>query len=288
MSAENNALGIYLNKFQDWKYCPPSDHLWTVTFLLAPRENNVTASTFKKLYENILTVNKHYEYAFSPLWNVKTPKGDGDFVLNAQDASIGLFLATEINFNANSIIIQDNSSNLIQGYTGWLSYGKTLNGRNHNHAAKIQFAQTNWNFIEIFIDRWIAAIGQQGLIEDSSLPNIKANIIISEYSASVPFPEKAGVWIPRKRITLLKAFPKNRQETKFSYNTDEAGAMKYNIVDFEFDAYQVEYLDVGITKTKQESKGTPGWVTPSTAVGTSIVGPTLTKEDIEKLYPDSK
>lgn len=283
MAAEN-ALGIFLNEFKDWKFCPPSDHLWTVSFLLAPRNDDVSGATFKKLYENILTVNTSFGNAFSSPWSIYAPSGESDFILNSQNANIGLFLVTEINFNANSLQITDSQSGLNAQYTGWLSYGKTLVGRNHNHAAKIKFAQTNWNFIEIFIDRWIAAIGQQGLIEDSSLPNIKANVIITEYAASAPGVSNPGSWVPKKRITLLRAFPKNRQDSKFSYDSGEAGEMKYNIVDFEFDGYQIEYLSVGATRIG----GTPGWVSPTTAEGTSMIGRTLTAKDIEGTYSNSK
>lgn len=241
-----NILGTYLEKFKDWKYCPQSNHLWTITFLLSSRgdkQNDI--STFSTLYNNILKVNALYDATYSPLWKITTPNGAGDFVINSQDKNIGLFLANEVSFNANSINIVDTQSGAQQQYTGWFSYGKTQTGRNHNHAGKIRFAQTNWDFIEIFIDRWIAAIGQQGLIEDSSLPNIKANIIITEYACGVPGRSKnKGTWIPRKKITLKRAFPKNRQDTKLDYSPDTAGDMKYNVVDFEFDAYEVYYYDI--------------------------------------------
>lgn len=284
-----NILGAYLEKFKDWKYCPPSNHLWTITFLLSSRNDTQnTACTFSALYNNIVKVNNLYEATYSALWKIKTPKGAEDFVSRSQDSNIGLFLVNEMSFNGNSVSIQDTQSGAQQQYTGWLSYGKTQTGRNHNHAAKITFAQTNWNFIEIFIDRWIAAIGQQGLIEDSNLPNIKANIIITEYACSVPDKSKnKGVWVPRKKITLKKAFPKNRQDTKLDYSPDNAGEMKYNIVDFEFDAYEIEYFDVGTTISSIEntvSQGTPGWISPTTAVGTSELGPTLTMKDIERIY----
>lgn len=285
MSAENNALGIYLNKFNDWKYCPPSDHLWTVTFLLAPRGGANEIGTFKTLYNNILKVNNQYNATFSPLWKISTPSDDINFVLGAQDTTIGMFLASEISFNGNSISITDTQSNNSLQYTGWLSYGKTVTGRSHNHAAKIRFFKSNWDITEIFIDRWIAAIGQQGLIEDSSLSNIKANVVITEYAASVPN-QSAGVWVPRKKITLLRAFPKNRGESKYDYSPENAGDAKFNLVDFEFDAYQVEYFDVGTTR--KSTGGTPGYVSPTTAVGTSMVGRTLTAKDIEGRYPDSK
>ncbi|MBQ7820531.1 MAG: hypothetical protein IJ341_12655 [Bacteroidales bacterium] len=285
MSAENNALGIYLTKFDDWKYCPPSDHLWTVSFFLAPRGGKDEIGTFQTLYNNILNVNNQYNASFSPLWKITTP-GDSDFVINSQDSTIGMFLASEITFNGNSVIIADTQSNNATQYTGWLSYGKTLTGRNHNHAAKIIFFKSNWDITEIFIDRWIAAIGQQGLIEDSSLYNIKANIVITEYAASVPSQTTAGVWVPRKKVTLLRAFPKSRLDNKYEYSPEEAGSAKFNTVDFEFDAYQIEYFDVGLTRKPRG--GTPGYISPTTAVGTSEVGPTLTVKDVEKLYPNSK
>lgn len=283
-----NILGAYLDKFKDWKYCPPSNHLWTITFLLSPRNDTQNvASTFSTLYNNILKVNALYDATYSPLWKIKVPDGADDFVIKSQDSNIGLFLINEINFNGNAVEIQDSQSGNQQQYTGWLSYGKTQTGRNHNHAAKISFAQTNWNFIEIFIDRWIAAIGQQGLIEDSTLPNIKANIVITEYACGVPDKSKNnGTWIPRKKITLKRSFPKNRQETKLDYSPDNAGEMKYNIVNFEFDAYEIEYFDVGTTTNSVKNKvsqDTPGWVSPTTAVGTSEVGPTYTSKDIDRI-----
>ena len=255
-----NILGAYLEKFKDWKYCPPSNHLWTVTFLLSSRgDKQNEVSTFATLYNNIVRVNTLYDATYSPLWKITTPNGTGDFVINSQDNNIGLFLVNELSFNGNSVSIQDTQSGAQQQYTGWLSYGKTQTGRNHNHAAKIKFAQSNWDFIEIFIDRWIAAIGQQGLIEDSSLPNIKANIIITEYACGVPGKAKnKGTWIPRKKITLKRAFPKNRQDNKLDYSPDSAGDMKYNLVDFEFDAYEVYYydiFDVGYNKISSVTTG---------------------------------
>ena len=255
----SSALNIFLTKLENWKYCPQSNHLWTITFLLSSRgDKQNEASTFNSLYNNILKVNALYDATYSPLWKITTPNGATDFVINSQDENIGLFLVNEVSFNANSVSIQDTQSGAQQQYTGWLSYGKTQTGRNHNHAGKIKFAQTNWDFIEIFIDRWIAAIGQQGLIEDSSLPNIKANIIITEYACGVPGKSKnKGTWIPRKKITLKRAFPKDRQATKLDYSPDTAGEMKYNIVDFEFDAYEVYYFDIfDVGYNKIASSGT--------------------------------
>lgn len=169
-----------------------------------------------------------------------------------------------------------------------LVMGKLFNGRTHNHAAKIKFLKTNWDISELFFDKWIAAIGQQGLIEDSSLPNLRANIIISEYAASTPSNTDAKTWVRKKVISLLRAFPKNRSQYNYSYNFDSAGTAKTTDVDFEFDAYRVYYEDVGVTKVGQSPVRTPGYVTASTAVGTSIVGSTVTPEQIKVAIYNSK
>jgi hypothetical protein len=236
-------IGTYLEKFKDWKYCPPSDHLWTVTFLLAPRnDNQKEANTFANLYNNILKVNAAHDSVYSSLWKVDVPNGAKDFVINAQDNNVGLFLINQLNFDTNNVNIYDGTS---VSHSGWLSPGKTQAGRSITHKARMRFAATNWDINEIFIDKWIAAIGQQGLIEDSNLPNIKANIIITQYSCGAPTASNIrGTWIPRKKITLLKAFPFNRGDTRLEYSPSEAGDMKYNTVDFHFDAYQIQYYDI--------------------------------------------
>ena len=240
-----NVLGTYLDKFKNWSFCPPSNNLWTITFLAASYGNVNAMGTLYELYSNIVKVNQSYDAIYSPLWRITSPNGVDTYMSTAQDSEIGLFLANEINFNGNSINIADSQSNSMHQYTGWASYGKTQTGRNHNHAAKIKFAETNWDLIDIFIDRWIAAIGQQGLIEDSTLPTIKANIVITEYSCGSPTKAKnTGAWVPRKKTTLKRAFPKSRQETKLTYDPETAGEMKYNIVDFEFEAYEVYYYDI--------------------------------------------
>lgn len=272
-----NVLGTYLDKFKNWRFCPPSNHLWTITFLEASTGNAVEAGTFYQLYSNIKSVNDAYNSAYSPLWRVVNPNGMETYVSAVQDSDIGLFLVSEISYNGNSVVISDSQSNSMHQYTGWVSYGKTQTGRNHNHAAKIKFAQTNWDFIEVFIDRWIAAIGQQGLIEDSSLKNIKANIIITEYANSVPDKAKnTGAWVPRKKVILKRAFPKSREQSKLSYDSETAGEMKYNAVDFEFDAYEIYYYDVFDSGYIQTGNTTPQQATSSDI---SISAPAVERYD---------
>lgn len=274
--AITNALGIYLSKFDDWKYCLPSDNLWTINFLLAPREDNATGS-FSTLYSNIVAVNNQYDSMYSPLWKINTSIKDIDFITNSQDPNIGMFLASLVQFNGNEVQISDTKNETMVPHSGWASYGKTANGRTHGHGAKIRFLKSNWDISEIFFDRWIAAIGQQGLIEDSSLPNIKSTITINEYAASAPHSTDYG-WTLRKRIYLLRAFPYKRGESSYKYDAEDAGTAKFCQVDFKFDAFQVEYFNAGATT---KSNGTPGYVTASTAEGTSMVGPTITSSQLQ-------
>lgn len=275
-----NALGTFLNKLTDWKYCPPSNNLWTISFLLSTAgTGDISGASFLNLYKNIDKVNTIYSNMYSKRWSVNFNDTAGTYIANLQDKDIGFFLATDVSFNANSVTITDSQSGINSQFSGFLNFGKTQTGRNHNHGAKISFLRSNWDVNEIFIDKWIAAIGQQGLIEDSSLANIKSNIIITEYACSVPG-RKATTWWPRKRITLTRAFPYNREQNTYSYSPDSAGEFKSINVDFEFDAYQIEYfaLPAGSTST-----GTPGYISGTTAVGTSEVGPTYTSADIERI-----
>jgi hypothetical protein len=105
------------------------------------------------------------------------------------------------------------------------------------------------------MDKWIAAIGQQGLIEgdeDNDIFDIKADIYINEYSASTPDSLISGMssWQLRKIIKLTKAFPKARDPYKFSY-TEDATDMQTLKVDFEFENYAIEYekADYRLNKT---------------------------------------
>lgn len=271
----SNALGTFLSKFDDWKYCPPSDHLWTVTFVLSPQGTNISDNSISALYKNILSVNERHDSIFSKRWQVKTPENEAlEFIITSQDSSIGSFLATDINFSTNAVMVQTESSPNSSQYSGWVSYGKVQNGRDHSHNIKVTLMKTNWDINEVFFDRWIAAIGQQGLIEDSGLKNIKANIIIREYACSTP--TNLGAWVPRKQITLLRAFPKSRKEAEYSYEYERAGAMKTDMVEFEFDNYQIEYFPL------YGQVGTPGYISPTYAEGTSELGPTITADEIRR------
>lgn len=275
----SNALGTYLSKFDDWKFCPPSDHLWTVSFSLATQGTAITDNSLGALYKNILEVNNRHDSIFGTKWKVDAPEDEArNFITSSQDSSIGSFLATDISFETNDVIIQHDPGTVLTQFSGWVSYGKFQSGRNHSHNIKISFNKTNWDINELFFDRWIAAIGQQGLIEDSRLKNIKANIVIREYACSSP--NNAGAWVPRKQILLTRAFPKSRKDYEYSYRYDTAGAMKTDMVEFEFDNYQILYQ--GLNAYTDKSGGTPGYISPTFSEGYSeVTGDYITKEEVQ-------
>ena len=214
----SNALGTYLSKFDDWKFCPPSDNLWTVSFTLSSQGSTISNNSLETLYKNILDVNRRHNNIFGTRWKVDAPESEiTAFVKSTQDSSIGSFLATDINFSSNAINVQNEASPTNVQYSGWLTYGKVQNGRDHTHKINITFNKTNWNINELFFDKWIAAIGQQGLIEDSRLKNIKANIVIREYASSSP--GNVGAWVPKKQIILTRAFPISRKDNEYSYTS---------------------------------------------------------------------
>lgn len=243
-----NALGTFLTKLTDWKYCPPSTNLWTITFEQhnpgSQAETNKT-HTFANLYNDIEKANHNFVngYKISQLYDANVnfhTDNNANFVINAQDNNIGFFLATDVHFNALEVQIADQMSANEINYSGFINYGKVMTGKNHNMEAKISFYNSNWDINELLFDRWIAAIGRQGLIESSDLPNIKSRIIISEYAAGIPG-QRSDIWHLRKQIILHKAFPKNRDAYKYSYDPNEAGVFKSSVVNFDFSAYTIKY-----------------------------------------------
>lgn len=284
-----NALGKFLTKLSNWKFCPPSDNLWTVAFLLSPRSDN-KGNSFSNLYANICSVNASHKSMYGNIWNIISPVGADIFVANTQDDDIGSFLATEVQYNVNKVNLLDDSGQSISQHIGFLNFGKIQTGKSHNHDIKIRFLKSNWDINELFFDRWIAAVGQQGLIEAEGFPNIKATIVLQEYSASVPG-GTSGVWFPRKQITLFKAVPYERDDYKLSYDNNEAGTFKDSIITFKSDSYHIKYhnppTELSFT-TNTASNDEIGILTPSTAEGTSEVGPTITKTEIDNLHTNTK
>jgi hypothetical protein len=267
----NGAIPIFLEQMTKWQFCPPSSNLWTIEIVEHNDGDSGNSSnhTLESLYDNIIKVNKQFNTYFSSSYGINA-LGDtsaaaetantpaGNFIKSSQVNEIGSFLATDVSFNANSITIVDKASSFSEAFTGWLSYGKIQQGRVHNRAAVIKFYRSNWDINELFFDPWIAAIGQQGLIEgdeSDKIYNIKADIYINEYAASSAN-EQTTSWKLRKQIKLTKAFPKSREQYKYSYSPETAGSFTSAKVDFEFENYSINYKIFDNAKNTFKAKNT--------------------------------
>lgn len=227
---------------KNWGYAIPSDNLWIIHIKPHNRVDGTNSTTFEKLYSNIISVNSTYKKAFSNIkWAVNLSEMTNKF-FSGFNTSIGLFLATDVTYATNSNNIQDTTDANFSSHGGFLSQGKIMLSRNSQLESKITFAATNWDINEIFIDPWISAISQQGLIESSELPNIKADITILQYASSHPGKFLMGDEIVlRKEITLYEAFPKSRDNPKMTYETTDAGILKTYTTTFGFRDYSITY-----------------------------------------------
>lgn len=228
---------------RNWGYAIPSDNLWVIQIKNHNRGVSKESNpSFDKLYSAITSVNESYKNAFTNTkWNINVGS-EANIFFNGFNTEIGLFLASDVTHAVNSNLTTDNANADFASHGGFLSQGKILMGRNNALEAKITFMSTNWDISEILIDPWIAAIAQQGLIESSDLPNIKADISIFQYATSHPGKILQGDEIVlRKEITLYEAFPKSRDELKLSYDNAEAGTLKTRTTTFSFRDYSIKY-----------------------------------------------
>lgn len=237
-------IELFVNQLsKNWGYAIPSDNIWVVYIKPHNRGNGAAGeSSFEKLYSNIISVNNSYKQSFSNTkWLIELNEGTNNF-FGGFNTSIGLFLATDVTYATNSNNIQDTTDGNFSSHGGFLSQGKIMLSRNSQLESKITFAATNWDINEIFIDPWISAISQQGLIESSELPNIKADITILQYASSHPGKFLMGDEIVlRKEINLYEAFPKSRDNPKMTYETTEAGILKTYSTTFAFRDYSIKY-----------------------------------------------
>lgn len=234
----------FVNKIaNNWGYAIPSDNLWVIEIKTHNRGiQNESKSSFEQLYKNILAVNTKYKSMLSnTLWKV-TPGASINKFISGLTGDIKLFLANEINYSTNSNMVFQAANSQFSQFGGFLSQGKVLQSRSNNLEAKITFISTNWNINEILIDPWIAAIAQQGLIEDSTLPNIKSDITIYEYAKGYPGKSTNSTSLAlRKEVTLYEAFPISRDESKLDYETDNAGKVKTQTTSFAYRDYNITY-----------------------------------------------
>lgn len=251
------ALNTFLDKMGNWKFNPPSSNLWVVHIAL---HNDGTLNANAKhdllaLYDNIKKVNDLYDSTYDSKYGVIVNGANGmgpvrDFIQQSDDGNIGIFLATDMTMSNGKVITKDHISSPNTEFTGWLKYGKVQTGREHNLNIKLKFLKSNWDINELLFDPWIAAIGQQGLIEGDEVDgiyDIKADIVLMEYAASSPG-QSTKSWVLRKSIHMTRCFPKSRENYAYDYSYEKAGQFTSALVEFEFDNYTIIYYDTGAAK----------------------------------------
>lgn len=265
-------IQIFLDKFKDWKFNFPSKNLWTIEIKLHNDGSSSDDHSMLKLYQNIDSANRRWKSMIGNIWSISTRSAEdfaNNFLNQFQEDKTAFFLAQGISFDLRGVNVNTNTSDLIATHSGFLKFGMVENGANYNPQCRVQFYETNWDVGDIFFDKWIAAIAQQGLIEDSSLPCIKADIHINQYSAGVSTKtvalndavkaqqnsknkaistpqqiqqtqKKNATWTLRKIIKLYGAVPINRSgSAEISY---ENNGPTVETVTFQFLDYSVEYL----------------------------------------------
>lgn len=201
----------------------------------------------------------------------KTALNTTSYISSLQDDKVGLFLANQISFDSHAAQISTNPGEM-SNHSGFLTFPMTVMGKGaQDKTLKINFLQTNWDIGEILIDPWIAAVLQQGLIEDSRLPKIKAKLTLSEYSAGIPrkvvshsydslmstmdaetqkywqeakeknLPKEYKTWFLRKQMVFNKIVPFDREGKKLSYSSEDAGKLESCLVQFKFENYKITY-----------------------------------------------
>ena len=232
----SNLPSNFNQKIQIFQFAPPSDNLWNVSFKLAHCEGMTTKRDLTQLYKNILAVNDGWKKWHGEPWHVsiKSEESVDDFIRHLSSDEIGLFLAQSVQFSPFSVQVDKNPFGELQQFGGFYKNGKISKGRNDEDTLKINLIVSNWDLSDILIEPWIAAISQNGLImannKDGNYINLKADITITEYSASYPKMtsehEYSKQMKARKQYIFHNCFPISRDEVKKEYSPNEAGSYK--------------------------------------------------------------
>ncbi len=242
----------FINNMQKFYYAPPSDNLWTVSIRLhSGSKITKDPSSLSQLYKNIIEANKVYDTSnVTSKWGINygaTVKNSPQSFIEGFSGENRIFLAQTVNFKPYALTVNENAYSAASAAGGFLTFGKILQSKNGGNECNISFLISNWDICEVLIDPWIAAIAKYGLIEDSSISNIKADIVLEEYSASAPknlVSDKDYNFekmVHRKTYRFFKAFPTNRSELSRNYEANQAGSFKTSTVNFKFDEYSITY-----------------------------------------------
>lgn len=242
-------IPIFIQKLEDWKFNIPPSHLWTITIQLH-NDGTEQTHTLQGLYANIDRVNRTFDAQIGTNWAIKSP--DNQLFLDNYLSKVcidktGLFLAQAVTYDTHKVTIENTNASSLRPYSGFLEFGLISSSKQPATQCNIQFLVTNWNVGNILFDKWIAAISQQGLIEDSSLPNIKADIFINKYAPSLPAELMTGKsgsneeWQLKEVVKLIKAVPYGRDGDN-SLNYEASSSPGIVTVNFMFQDYSIEYI----------------------------------------------
>lgn len=245
----------FSNKLQTFAFAPPSDNLWLVEITLADRKSatplqsqSLDNKNLLQLYKNIITVNEKWDSLNGESWKIThselLTKTD-DFIKALCESDLKFFLAQTANFTPLSINYDNQPFAELQQHGSFFKNGKTVKSRKDDDQLKIGFLSSNWDIGDILIEPWMAAIAQYGLIETNQIC-IKAKIIITEYSSSRPKLNQENDYgnemVARKQYIFNNCFPVSRDEIKKSYDPNDAGTYKTQVVSFIYDTYHLNYL----------------------------------------------
>lgn len=240
----------FITKLQNFYFSPPSDNLWTITIDHISNDD-AKVSKLPTLYDAITATN-------SELWNKKigtkwgvnlskaenTSKNSGKNYIAEFTGNSGVFLAQNVQFTPLSANVSVEPWTLATNQKSFLNFGTVAHGRTDSKTLKIAFLISNWDIGDILFDPWIAAVAQKGLIEDENT-SIKAKIILSEYSSSMPQLYNKGqpfrTMECRKQYIFYNCVPINRGEISKNYDQHEAGQFKKTMVEFKYDDYEIIY-----------------------------------------------
>lgn len=245
-------------KLQIFQFSPPSDNLWNVEITLSDRSGGVGSQVVAdnknllQLYYNILSVNNNWSNNNDERWKIDMTQVKNTSMTNIDDyirsfcsSGLGIFLAQQVQFTPFSINADAAPFGELQQHGSFFKNGKAVKSRKDDDNLKINFLVSNWDIGDILIEPWMAAIAQYGLIERGDIC-IKAKIKITEYSASRPkfnSEENYGNEMrARKQYIFNNCFPIQRDEVKKTYDPNEAGQFKNQVVTFMFDDYHINYL----------------------------------------------
>lgn len=243
------SINGFINKMQQFYFAPPSDNLWTVSIRLHTDSLSARPNTIVSLYDQIIEANRIYDTSnVKSKWGInyaaKVKLDPRNYMEDLADNS-RLFLAQTVNFKPYGITVSENVFTPAQSAGGFLTFGKVLQSKTGGNECSISFLISNWDICDILIDPWIAAIAKHGLIEATGIPNLKADIILEEYSSSVPKDMVEGYeykeMVLRKTYKFIKAFPISRGEVSKNYEYNQAGTFKTSTVQFKFDEYNITY-----------------------------------------------